>query len=578
MDRHSAPYEPERRALARAVPLAVFVLGMLGSVALVGFIMRPAHAPTMEHVAARQGGIAPNYSVASTSITPITAITDPAAGFPYSGESYNVACTIAGGSVTLYPAVHDGVRWQVFQNLPCGMDSATAAEGTCPMAAPIQASGLTWNVLKTGAGTLSACTASARSGPAPVSKAAPSSGPGSGTVTSIDCDTGLTCTPDPITSTGTIALTIPVVATSGGTGQTTVTTGDLLYGSAANTWSKLADVAAGSYLRSGGVGVAPLWSTLTLPNAATTGDILAATSANTVGVITAGAVGTVLTGNGAGVAPTFQAAASTAGGLGIYGDGSDGDVSISGGTTTLARDMFYNTLTVTSTGVLKTARYRVYAKTAIVVESGGSINDDGNDASGSTQGNALTATILGGAQAGRVGGTGAGTAGANISNTFGGAGGAGGAGSGGAGGAGGTATVPGASFGHIRTVPQTVLGALIYASGQTQYTAGVGGGSGGGNGASNGGGGGGGGGNMVLVAKSITNSGTISAIGGDGGTGTANNCGGGGGGGGGVILITTSSYTGTAPSVAGGTRGLSGGGTGVNGTDGSTGFTNTLIN
>lgn len=48
--------------------------------------------------------------------------------------------------------------------------------------------------------------------------------------------------------------------TGGGTGQTAVVTGDLLYGSAANTWSRLADVATGSVLASGGVGVAPAWS------------------------------------------------------------------------------------------------------------------------------------------------------------------------------------------------------------------------------------------------------------------------------------------------------------------------------
>lgn len=53
--------------------------------------------------------------------------------------------------------------------------------------------------------------------------------------------------------TGTLA------ATRGGTGTGTVTTGDLLYGSAANTWSKLADVATGNALISGGVGVAPSW-------------------------------------------------------------------------------------------------------------------------------------------------------------------------------------------------------------------------------------------------------------------------------------------------------------------------------
>ena len=45
--------------------------------------------------------------------------------------------------------------------------------------------------------------------------------------------------------------------------------GDLLYASSTTQWARLADVAAGRYLRSGGVGVAPLWSTLVLPNAAT---------------------------------------------------------------------------------------------------------------------------------------------------------------------------------------------------------------------------------------------------------------------------------------------------------------------
>lgn len=51
-----------------------------------------------------------------------------------------------------------------------------------------------------------------------------------------------------------------VASTNGGTGQTSVTTGDLLYGSAADTWGKLADVAVGSVLISGGVGVAPSYS------------------------------------------------------------------------------------------------------------------------------------------------------------------------------------------------------------------------------------------------------------------------------------------------------------------------------
>src|SRR5271166_403646 len=40
-----------------------------------------------------------------------------------------------------------------------------------------------------------------------------------------------------------------------------------------------------------------------------------------------------------------------------FGDGSDGNVNISSGTTTLTRDMFYNNLTLSGTGALVTAGY-----------------------------------------------------------------------------------------------------------------------------------------------------------------------------------------------------------------------------
>lgn len=52
--------------------------------------------------------------------------------------------------------------------------------------------------------------------------------------------------------------------TFGGTGQTSITTGDLLYGSASNTWSKLADVATGNALISGGITTAPSWGKIGL--------------------------------------------------------------------------------------------------------------------------------------------------------------------------------------------------------------------------------------------------------------------------------------------------------------------------
>lgn len=69
----------------------------------------------------------------------------------------------------------------------------------------------------------------------------------------------------------------------GGTNLASYAVGDLLYASGTTTLAKLADVAVGSYLRSGGVTTAPLWSTLTLPNAANSGDLLVASGANTMG-------------------------------------------------------------------------------------------------------------------------------------------------------------------------------------------------------------------------------------------------------------------------------------------------------
>lgn len=53
----------------------------------------------------------------------------------------------------------------------------------------------------------------------------------------------------------------PLGPTLGGTGFASYAVGDLLYASSTTALSKLADVAAGSVLVSGGVGVAPAWST-----------------------------------------------------------------------------------------------------------------------------------------------------------------------------------------------------------------------------------------------------------------------------------------------------------------------------
>ena len=50
-----------------------------------------------------------------------------------------------------------------------------------------------------------------------------------------------------------------------------------------------------------------------------------------------------------------------------FGDGSDGPVTISSGTTTLTRDMYYSDLTVSSTGVLLTAGYRIFVSGTLTV-------------------------------------------------------------------------------------------------------------------------------------------------------------------------------------------------------------------
>lgn len=95
---------------------------------------------------------------------------------------------------------------------------------------------------------------------------------------------------------GKIGLTTHVTgilgAGNGGTGFATYTIGDLLYASGAATFTKLIDVTAGSYLRSGGVATAPLWSTLTLPNASSQGDIFYTTVANAMTVLAKSATAT----------------------------------------------------------------------------------------------------------------------------------------------------------------------------------------------------------------------------------------------------------------------------------------------
>lgn len=110
-------------------------------------------------------------------------------------------------------------------------------------------------------------------------------------------------------------------AAGGGTGQSTYTIGDILYASGATALSKLAGVAAGSALISGGVGTAPSWGkvgltthvsgTLPIANGGTNSTATATNGGVSYGTGTAfaftaaGSSGQALVSNGA-AAPTWQ--------------------------------------------------------------------------------------------------------------------------------------------------------------------------------------------------------------------------------------------------------------------------------
>lgn len=123
-----------------------------------------------------------------------------------------------------------------------------------------------------------------------------------GTLTGGATGGGFTIALGSSTITGTLAVA------NGGINIASYAVGDIIYASGTTTLSKLADVVAGSYMRSGGVTTAPVWSTATLPNTATQGDLMAATGANTYGAITAVAAGRIFISQGSSTLPVFSTA------------------------------------------------------------------------------------------------------------------------------------------------------------------------------------------------------------------------------------------------------------------------------
>jgi hypothetical protein len=293
----------------------------------------------------------------------------------------------------------------------------------------------------------------------------------------------------------------------------------------------------------------------------------------------------------------------------LVGDCSDGNATISSGTTTLTRDMYYNNLTLNGTGVISVQNQRIFvcgtlditaaAAGAFFANGGAGGTGGATGTAGSAGANTAVGTNLTGRAggAGGAGGTAAGTEGAAatsgnaISCVTGtnGSGASGAAGGTGASGAGGVIRGQSACTAWpMRDIamwftPQTGAGAQIFTAGSGA------GGSGGGGDTTNSGAGGGGGGasgaTIYVAAGTIATSvstpaGVFSAkggAGGNGGTPTVGNTGGGGGGGGGSggwavikwnartgVTVTNAIQTTAGTSGTGGT----GHGTGTNGNNG----------
>lgn len=308
----------------------------------------------------------------------------------------------------------------------------------------------------------------------------------------------------------------------------------------------------------------------------------------------------------------------------FFGDGSDGNVTVSSGTTTLTRDMYYNNLTISGTGSISTVNWTIFVMGVLDLSSapsgaivaatgaGGAGLFDGTSGLGGTISGTGALSRLGGpALAGNNGGAGAVAGGAQGGNVLvatgrGGEGGQntsasgkGGNGSSTTGGtAGTTAAITDQKIKSATTILSVPNGAAFARGAGGAGGSGAGGGAGDATNKGGGGGGGGAGGaTLAIYAKTVNRSGAtgssaikaIGGLGGNGGTSVAGITGGGGGGnsgGGGWIYFLFKNLTGsTATSfldASGGVGGNAGNGnttgTGGNGGMGGNGGRLTIIN
>lgn len=269
-------------------------------------------------------------------------------------------------------------------------------------------------------------------------------------------------------------------------------------------------------------------------------------------------------------------------GRSIYANANDGSETIAINTT-LARDMYYENLTINNGVTLFTANCRLFVRGTLL--NNGVIHNNGPDgaagavAAGGAGGVAPASWSLKRATSGSNGGNpasnGANVAAASYRFT-----------SRGGYGSNGNATAPGDPD-TSTPVPDEINGPFYYPyavelktifAGAIYEIMGSGGGSGGGGSTLNGGGGGGaGGGSVVICARRLINNGIISCRGGAGGNGynlSATPCGGGGGGAGGLLILLYNYFVNTGSLLyTGGAGGLGTGGA----TNGDTGDIGILI-
>ena len=277
-------------------------------------------------------------------------------------------------------------------------------------------------------------------------------------------------------------------------------------------------------------------------------------------------------------------------GLGFFGDGSDGAISITNNVAaiagicskasatdyTLLRDVCASNFTLGTGVTLHTGGFGIYY-TGTATITGTLQNDGGAGVGGGSGGAGGSAGAGGHFGAGGAGGAGGddadvGADGTATTVSLGAAGGAGGTDIGGAhaAGAGGTATAPTAAQGTARILSAAATGMLI-GNPPGLLTGGGGGGGGAAAASSTGGGGGGGGGVIVLCGKTLALNGAVRSAGGAGGAGSGASAGGGGGGGGGLVVLIYDSVSGSGTASAPGGAAGALAGTGLIGTAGSAG-------